>query len=133
MPRSPKPFGPDFRDSAVYGEDLRRLVGMERHHSQAEVVTMAPTKDVAVAQLAACGLNYTPHYICGRQGDPIAELIDLGLLTDDGSTLVFYARQKDRPVVRIAADRSKAVVAHWRSVDYSLRLVPVQDESVDPR
>lgn len=131
MARTPRPFGPDLRDSSI-SSDLARLLGYTTFHRQAYIVTLAPVKADAIALLQETGLvgPRSGHYVTGRTGNDIAALLEAGLLRV-GSALVYRQHTKDEPIARVTPGQPPVIVAHWRHHHSTGITLDVEDGAVD--
>lgn len=90
---------------------LREALGLERHHTMAECLVLAPTKVAAIERVSGLGIFRPEMKLAGRWV-PYLALDACGLVTED--PILFYMAQKDRPIVRVLPDTSIVRVATWR-------------------
>lgn len=138
MPRAPKPFGPNQRDSWV-NENIARALGIQTSNRQVNIVTLAPTKAEAISTLQMTALigSRSGHYVKTQMGNSVNALIDSGLLAYDPdlpSAIVYKEAHKDQPIVKVTPCNGAAgpngervfhtVVGHWRLVDHRIVAEP---------
>ena len=129
MARTPRPFGPDFRDGLVR-RSILDAIGLPRHIQQVHVVTWAPLKATAGDRIQrATGIR--ARSVTVRAGNDVDALAKAGL--DDGRCIAYYQSIRGGKIIAVDATGGCTLVGEWVATDDSLRTEVILHEQAVER